>query len=269
MTNPDDTALVSQFFSLFRTKADELGACSACIRMHPLLSNPAMLPGLPSTLVKQHGRTVSIDLTAPEQDTWHAIRSGHRYEIKRLQKTGFYAAIDDWRDLEAFKDMYRATMVRVSAHPSYQFQDKYFGDLKDALGNSLHLCSVKSPDGALAASALFTVTGDLAEYHLSGSASRFQRLAPTKLLLYAFAGWARAHGCSTLHLGGGVGAREDTLFQFKAGFSGRLHTFYTYRMIVNQDRYRALATANSGQCEVDAELADEFFPSYLASNIES
>jgi len=262
LTHPADRELTAHFFDVFRAQADQLGASSACFRLHPLLTDPVVLPVLPLAAIKQHGLTVSIDLLAPEQEIWQKIRRGHRYEIRRLEKMGFYASVDNWEEYDDFKSLYLNTMTRVHADSLYQFQDDYFQDLRRVLGESLHLCLVRSPDGTAAAAALFTTVGTIAEYHLSGSNRAFQHFAPTKLVLHAFRLWAREHGCSVLHLGGGLGAKEDTLFHFKAGFSDRRHSFCTYRMVLSEERYRILASTASSRPDPYGDIGQEFFPSY-------
>jgi hypothetical protein len=175
---------------------------------------------------------------------------------------GFSVFVDDWQRYNDFIGMYRETMGRLHADTFYFFEDRYFEELRRLLGDSLHLCSVVSPEGAPAAGALFTTVGRIAEYHLSASNPLFQRLAPTKLLLHRFGSWARAHGCSVLHLGGGVGARQDALFSFKTGFSPRRHGFATLRMIVNEERYRILTGRASAASDVQEDLQAESFPPY-------
>ena len=52
--------------------------------------------------------------------------------------------------------------------------------------------------------------------------------------------WARARGNRWLHLGGGVGARADGVFAFKAGFSQLRWRFRTLRVIADETQYREL-----------------------------
>ena len=52
--------------------------------------------------------------------------------------------------------------------------------------------------------------------------------------------WATERGARVLHLGGGVGSKADSLFQFKAGFSDRRHLFHIWRWIVQPDIYERL-----------------------------
>jgi hypothetical protein len=47
-------------------------------------------------------------------------------------------------------------------------------------------------------------------------------------------------GMRYLHLGGGVGGREDSLFNFKCGFSDLFMNFNTWRYIANLSIYNNL-----------------------------
>jgi lipid II:glycine glycyltransferase (peptidoglycan interpeptide bridge formation enzyme) len=170
--------------------------------------------------------------------------------------------MDDWTRYSEFGRLYRQTMARIGANETYLFTDEYFKNLKDALGDQLHLCCVLSPDSRVAASALFTIVGGIMQYHLSASAPEFQRLAPTKLMLHFARLWGKAQGCTILHLGGGVGGREDKLFEFKAGFSRGRMPFYTIRMIVNERRYAALILRAGLPLDPEADLQAAYFPPY-------
>lgn len=66
------------------------------------------------------------------------------------------------------------------------------------------------------------------------------------------------------HLGGGVGACEDSLSHYKAGFSDRRHNFATCQWIVVPEMYREL-------CEQRAQInalqglepaSADYFPAY-------
>lgn len=97
------------------------GPLSAFVRLHPLL-NP-LPPTAIGTLVR-HGVAVSIDLTLPTEELWAQTRLNHRRDITRAVRLGYVARMDeDWRHLESFKHLYRATMARRSAAPFYFFED--------------------------------------------------------------------------------------------------------------------------------------------------
>jgi lipid II:glycine glycyltransferase (peptidoglycan interpeptide bridge formation enzyme) len=100
----------------------------------------------------------------------------------------------------------------------------------------------------------------IVEYHLSGTAGNYRQLAPTKFMLEVAIQWAKARGNRVLHLGGGVGSRNDALFQFKAGFSGLRSWFETWRVICDDARYGKL-TEDAG---VSGASVDGFFPAYAS-----
>ena len=208
----------------------------------------------------QHGETVSIDLTRPTEAIWADTRSDHRNQINRAIRAGHRATMDEeWRHYDAFKRIYRATMDRVGAADFYQFDDAYFDALRATLGSTLHL-SVVEIDGAVAAAGLFVETDGLVEFHLSGTDEAFLKDRPTKLMLHEVRSWAKARGDRVMHLGGGLGGANDSLFEFKAGFSKTRHPFHTLRLVCDPERYAALVEASGGGGD-PADLTG-FFPAY-------
>lgn len=229
---------------------------SAFLRLHPLLSPPPE-PLARLGQVVQHGETVSIDLTLPHEELWRQIRENHRRGIRRCQRLGYRVVIDDWDWYEAFQSIYRETMTRVGADEYYFFDHAYFEDLKTDLGPRLHLAVVLA-EGEVAAAGLFFRVGGIVQYHLGGTRGRYLALAPAKLLFYEVSQWARDRGCHHLHLGGGVGGREDSLFRFKAGFSNVRHPFHTWRIVAAEAQYAALLRASG----VQEEAVHGFFPAH-------
>jgi hypothetical protein len=75
-------------------------------------------------------------------------------------------------------------------------------------------------------------------------------------------GWARDAGCTTFHLGGGVGGRDDSLFRFKLGFSSSTADFYTCRMVMNQARYTCLSRKFMEFKGSMSPEKEEYFPLY-------
>jgi CelD/BcsL family acetyltransferase involved in cellulose biosynthesis len=233
------------------------GVVALFVRGHPVLG-----PGPPAgigTLV-EHGPTLSIDLTLSGEELWRRTTSGHRSEINKAARAGHRAFMDDgFEHLGAFAALYRATMQRVQATGYYFFSDEYFADLRSALGERLRLCVVEI-GGEIAAGGLFVETGGLVQYHLSGTDARFLRERPTKLMLHFVRERARERGFKRLHLGGGVGSAEDTLFKFKAGFATDRHVFWTLRVVTDEEAYGALVRARHPTA--DPSDCCGFFPLY-------
>ncbi len=137
-------------------------------------------------------------------------------------------------------EVYRATMRRVGAKEFYLFSDNYFEDLKGVLEDKLDLWTVLSPDGEFAAGGVFTVTNGIVEYHLGGTAEKYLSTAPSKLMFSDVRNWGKEAGNRVFHLGGGLGGKTDSLFQFKAGFSQDYADFFTFRMVLDQPKYDRL-----------------------------
>jgi len=206
------------------------------------------------------GGRLAIDLTLPTEQLWAQTRLNHRRDITRAARLGYVARMDEeWRHLESFKDLYRSTMTRRSADPFYFFKDAYFDELRDALGESLHLCVVEK-DGAIAAAGLFVETNGIVQYHLSGTGDAFHMVQPTKLMMHFVRSWAKDRGNQVLNLGGGVGGDSDSLLQFKTGFSPLRHTFHTLRIVIDEGEYGRLVGAHDPLLDPGARSG--FFPLY-------
>jgi lipid II:glycine glycyltransferase (peptidoglycan interpeptide bridge formation enzyme) len=212
---------------------------SLFVRLHPLLNvNPPQGVG---TLV-QHGNTVVVDLSLPVETLWSQTRRNHRQQIKQSIKAGYSASVDEsWVHFEAFKAQYRSTMKHRSAAAYYFFEDGYFDRLRTALGDSIHL-GVATVDDVVAASGLFVETNGIVQMHLTGHDDRFSAYQPMKLLFHHVGEWAKEHGHRLLHLGGGRGGCDDSLYHFKAGFSPLRRPFFSLRMVVREAEYRRLTS---------------------------
>jgi hypothetical protein len=216
-----------------------LGCVSWFLRLHPILN--ATWRGGPGDTVAA-GRTVSIDLRRSETDHWAETRSGHRSDITRARRAGVTVELDrECKKIDEFADMYSATMRRVAASSYYWFGRNYFRQLCGVLGAQLRLY-IALLDGRMIGASMFLVSESsrIVQYHLSASSASFRGLQPSKVILNAARDWGRKHGFGYLHLGGGVGSRDDSLLQFKLGFSRNTHVYKTYRAVVDVAEYSRL-----------------------------
>jgi hypothetical protein len=256
---PVDEARLAQLLGAFRAAGAAAGIVAAFLRLHPLLPLPEGPLRAQGELV-EHGRTVYLDLRRPPADLDRDTRANHLADVRRLVRDGYQARLDAWELLDAFVAVYRETMRYRGADPYYFFDRAYFQDLRRSLGRHLHLCTVQAPGGDLAAAGLFTEVGDFMQFHLSGTAEAHRRAGPAKLMLIHMRDWARNRGLGCLHLGGGVGCREDSLAFFKQGFSKLRGRFLTLRLVLDPAAYAVLA-ARRGAAGPDQPGAG-FFPAY-------
>jgi hypothetical protein len=253
--------ILHELLQEFRDSCSERRIVSAFFRLHPLLEFPRDALE-PFGCIVGHGQTIHIDLRLPLDEILRQFRAGHRADLKKLAMAGFTATLDDWRLFSCFPALYLRTMKRVVADSRYLFPADYFQDLRSALGPHLHLCCVMTPGGELAAAGLFSERNNIVQYLFSGSDDHYFKQAPAKLMIDAVTRWARQRGNAIFHLGGGLGARADSLFLFKAGFSRQRSDFRTVRMVFDESRYDHLVALWQAHCEGLLDQRSDVFPTY-------
>ncbi len=236
----------------------ERGVITCFLRLHPLLALRHDVLGRHGRLV-QHGHTVSIDLTAPEDVQWGDVRKRDRNYINRASRAGLAVTFDDWSLLPAVTRAYAETMDLHGAGAAYRFDVEDFERLHDVLGDDLHLAAVRH-EGEVVSGVLVLERAGIVQLHLGGTLASARHLHSNKLETDAVRRWAVSRGDAVMHLGGGLGGREDSLFRFKAGFSSRRNAFFTWRTVLDVAAHDALVTA-AGH-EVGDRTGADFFPAY-------
>jgi CelD/BcsL family acetyltransferase involved in cellulose biosynthesis len=254
--------VIYNFGCALRDALRERCVVTAFSRLHPLMHQSQVLTGLGEC--KLIGQTVSIDLTLSASDRWNQYRENHKRDINRATQLGVVCLYDHTQMyFDHFIDMYHETMDRVHASSVYYFDHAYFNDLVSGARKRVHLFVALLDDKAIGGG-LFTSCEGLLQYQLGATASEFMKVSPLKLILHTAQSWGRERGMSVLHLGGGVGARQDSLFRFKAGFSDRRHDFLTRRWILFPERYAQLQNEvsrwNAGNSVQEDSLS--YFPEY-------
>ena len=257
-----DKDFIDQFGWDLQTTFRDFKLVSVFSRLHPLISSSDLVANVGCKVVA--GQTVIIDLTLPTDEQLASYRKGHRYDIRKATRAGMYAYHDtQWQFFEQFVTLYRDTMIRLGANERYLFSRTYFERLKQALGDRLHLF-VAILDDVICAASMFIHTDSIVQYHLSGSHHAYSHLAPAKLLVDEARKWGVDIGARILHLGGGVGSKADSLFQFKAGFSSQFHPFSVWHKIIYPDFYDQLTEARINWLAQQGHImrGSDHFPSY-------
>lgn len=242
-------------------------------RFHPLLGNASLAANFRATGeadgdsgVIALGPTVSIDCTLDDEMARAHYDPKVRRAIDRSRVDGFTTVEDaDWARFDAFARLYRETMVRNNAAPSYFFDDSDFARLRAALPENVHLLMTVRGDDVVAAGIL-TESGGIVQTYLSAS-DRGTHPSPKPLFYDDARRWARARGNGVFHLGGGRGSREDSLLEFKGRFSPRRHTFHIGRWVLDERTYRALADARMAGMRTPHPDDDGFFPVYRSEEV--
>ena len=231
-------------------------------RLHPLIAQDGMLAGLGEC--PANGQTISIDLTVPDEPQRAQYHRNCRASLRKLREFGFTGFHDrEKRYLPEFVSVYLETMRRVHAQSSYFFDDAYFNLLTRELDAVSHLF-VALKDGEVAAASLCTICDGIVQDHLGGTRDAFLKISPDRLVVDTERLWATEMGARVFHLGGGVGAQQDSVFRYKSGFSDGRHTFRTWRWILRPEVYEELSASAARRNAANGlrAVSAGFFPAY-------
>lgn len=233
---------------------------SEFVRFHPVLENQKVM--LDFYDIVPLGNTIAMDLSTPD-DIWSNLTSKNRNMIRKAKKSGVRIFNGRYPEIyHKFREIYNLTMDKDNAEEYYYFEDKFYNSILFDLAQNAQVFYAVLKDKVIAASIILNTNKHL-NYHLSGSLREYQNLAPTNLLLFEVALWGYENGCKTFHLGGGVGASEDSLYKFKKAFyRGEACRFYIGRKVICEEVYEKLVEYR----EIDSEFEKEskFFPLYRA-----
>ena len=262
LSNSTDARFLQRALQQMMTCLRERNVVSAFLRLHPLLASPLEELRQIGTVI-QHGETVFYDLSRPDDELWKDVRRTTRQAISRARRRGFVAAEDhQWQHLDDFIEVYWESMRRVAADDAYFFPAEYFYELKDSLSESVHLLVVSAPDGQFVAGALNTEVGGIAQAHLTGYRTEYIKHRPLKMLVDAGRQWASERGSRWFHIGGGLGGKADSLFEFKAALATGRADFFTWRAVVNAEAFQTLVSQWEQQAGSTADDRHGFFPPY-------
>ena len=251
-TAEPDAGTVAGFQRELTVALRDLGVVSVFSRLHPYI-DPAPVEGLGE--VTQVSEVVSLDLSLESTEAQAGYRKSHRRTLRRTVKAGVRCEHDAaLQHLDALSDIYAETMERTNANASLRFGDEYFYRMAAELPDEVvHLVCFDEHDEIVGASIYLRTDGFL-NAHLGGSRGGMGLISPATLETDFARQWGTDAGLEFLNLGGGVGGADDSLLNFKRGFSKSLAPFRVWRWIVDSDRYRQL----SGPDRVDSG----FFPAY-------
>jgi serine/alanine adding enzyme len=242
---------LEDFWRLYEGWCRERGVVSSFIRFHPLFANQRLAGD--GFRLEPLASTVAWRLQG-QGDLYEAMHSDHRRLVRKARSAGLTVSIEPRpASIDPFVSLYETTMTRKGAEGFYFFVPAYWHSL--ARLDFLVRADARLGEELLS-SALFLATPPWLHYHLSASSEDGHALGATRLLLLEVAGWARELGYETLHLGGGVGGRADSLQRFKQRFApaGAVEAWIG-KAVHDEQRYRAL----SGLRELSYE---GFFPAY-------
>ena len=230
---------------------------TAFSRLHPLNSMDGFFNNF--GLVRDINKTVAIDLRISPEKQRAQYRKSFKLQLNQLRRKGFEVVNAQTKEeIDTFINIYHETMHRVEASERYFFNHKYFHDFIDTKCFKVYVLIAKI-QGEIVAGAIFTITNNIMQYHLAGTAEAYLKERPMKLIVDEARLLGNELGLDFLHLGGGVGGSdEDSLFYFKSGFSDYRCEYKTWQMIVDHEKYNELVEKTA------VDVNTTFFPLYRA-----
>jgi hypothetical protein len=247
-----DAPPLAEFPAAYEAWCARRGAISSFLVFHPLLANADSPAAAGFRRIPLAG-TVAWPLG--EADLLAGMHKHHRRIVRRALREDHEVVVDAApADLAEFAGVYEQTMRRAGASPFYFFPRGYWEAL--AADVPLVRVDVRAGGGGLLASVLGMGRPPWLHYHLGGATDAARGTGASHLALYSLACWGREQGFETLHLGGGVGGRDDSLLEFKQRFApdGRVGVAIG-KAVHDRAGYLRL----SGADDVDW---DAFFPAY-------
>lgn len=229
---------------------------AAFSRLHPLIEQSDFFKDFGEVI--ELNKTVSIDLNLPVDIQRRTFRKSLKSELNQLRRKGYeYNIAESKEEIDEFIDIYYETMDKVEATEYYYFSREYFYNFLNNEEFSNKLILAKN-ENVITAGAIFTITGNIMQYHLAGTRSEYSRDTPMKYIIDEARLLGTELGLKDFHLGGGVGGSDDdSLFRFKSGFSKNFKQFSIWKNIFNQEVYDELVK------EKGLENSDSgFFPLY-------
>jgi hypothetical protein len=251
------------------------GVVSAFTRFHPLIGNAELFSNMRCESAAEglisEGSTVSIDLTLPSAEQVRRYQKVLRQEIRKSRALGFVTSEDvDWTEVAGFVRVYRETMARRNSRDEYLVDEAWVEEFRRSLGTKARLF-VTRWDGEVAAALIAIEYRPFLHAHLTGINSDMASHSPLKVLLDDVREWGAQRSLRSFHLGGGLGGREDSLFQFKRRFSPVTHVFQTGRWIVDPFQYEELKCAHrENLLRSGYRIGNpQYFPAYRYQPVEA
>lgn len=246
--------LVLEFYKEFKKYCKKESIISEFIRFHPLEKNQKFLEKIMK--VVKIGKTIEIDLYDKELMLAN-MKGKSRNRIRRAQKKGIQIVKDNSENSwEKFMELYYITMDKNNAKNYYYFSKEYFKNLKELLNNRITIFNAILKDEIIASMIVLMGTENI-HFHLSAIDPNFYKESPNNLLAYEIALWGIENNYKKIHMGGGCGGKEDSLYRFKKTLNknGELD-FYIGKKIWNKEIYNKLCSIKN------VGIDEEFFPAY-------
>jgi len=244
----------SIFIRLYKKIILDISRSFNYISIFSRINSEVVNDSISKELFLKKGSTVTIDLKLSEEIQIQQYRKHLRYDIRRLKKENFSCdfVIPDENNINIFIEIYNSTMYSIEASDYYFFDKSYYINLfnNNLADIKMVHCTLHNE---ITCVGIFFFCNGIVQYHLGANNENYNQSSPTKLMLDFVRNYAYCNNYTVFNLGGGVGGNDDSLLNFKKGFSHNVNEFYLMREILNRDIYNRLSA--------EKEISD-YFPLY-------
>lgn len=251
-------ALYDEFSALMKKE----GVICNFTRYSPVLKNAIPMKKIFNVI--DLGKTVAMDLSS-EETIWNNIIGKCHNKIHKAERKGLVVrhTNNDFNLFKTFMEIYKETMDHDDATDYYYFSEDFYRSIHEDLHDQYELFYVEY-EGQIIAMAIMLFSNGFMHYHLSGSLVEYRNMAPTNLLLYEAALWGCRKGLKLLHLGGGLGSGEDSLYVFKMSFNKNSdYQFSISEDVFDREKYDELVEVRRAS-DVSFNAESSYFPLYRA-----
>lgn len=252
---------MNEFFDMYKDFVKSERIVSSFVRYHPLILN--VEPMRMVSEVYDIGKTISINLESKEQ-IWNNYSSRNRTQIRKSERIGteIYHG-KSLKLLETFRKIYNETMVLNQAEPYYFFEKEFYESIYYDLKDNFEIFYAVN-NGQIIAISIMLFANKRMHCHLLGSIMEYRSYASTNYLLSEAAFWGNEQGFKTMHIGGGIGSEEDSLYRFKKAFNiHEENTFSIGKEIFDNEVYNSLVDLRR-EFHSEFNINSLFFPLYRA-----
>ncbi|SDD75939.1 Acetyltransferase (GNAT) domain-containing protein [Mucilaginibacter pineti] len=251
-----DEVMMENFKTAFNNFLINEKYVSVFVRLHPFYKQQKLLEKFGG--IHENGKTVVLDLSVTIDEQRKKYRQSTMDAIKHAWRKGF-TIVDETNaaGMKTFVEIYTDNMKRVGATSYYMFNENYFSEILNTSEYEARILTVYYNDVSIA-STIVTFTNGIIQAHLVGTRAEYLHHSPTKFLADYITQIGREKGMKYYNLGGGLGFKNDKLFEWKSAFSDLHLDFKTWRYIVNPEVYRKLLQDKG----IEENTEVDFFPLY-------
>lgn len=254
--NQLDEYFILQFQACLLKFLKKENCISVFVKFHPFFNQTVALEKMGG--VFDNGKVVAVDLKQQIEDQRRKYRGCVASTIKKSHKLGFTTRQMQGKEaIIQFTNLYNQSMQRVGATVSYLYDEAYFTRLLNSTQCNAKLLFVYYEDKMISGSVI-TFKHGIIQAHLLATDSNYFNLSPAKFMVDEICLLGREMGMEYFHLGGGLGYKENSLFEWKLGFSDLILPHKSWRFIVDQNAYRELVEQTGN----DMNNLEDFFPLY-------